>query len=149
MTRTCLPSDCTNDTLAVVGQNCSLLRHLDICSSGGVTEQGSSWLLLCRRLERLNLFQTSESVAGYAQLLQGLPGLATVGRCDATGQVRRLSLDPMTTTMQVMEYIDKHRSGSVTLPLAELHSRCQRPPWSPPNLQNPSPFIPPHRPPGT
>jgi len=109
LTSLTLGSDCTNDTLAVVGQNCSLLRHLDICSSGGVTEQGSSWLLLCRRLERLNLFQTSESVAGYAQLLQGLPGLATVGRCDATGQV--------------MEYIDKHRSGSVTLPLAELHSR--------------------------
>ena len=32
-----------------------------------------------------------------------------MGRCDATGQV--------------MEYIAKHRSGQVTLPLAELHSR--------------------------
>jgi len=109
LTSLSLGSDCTNDTLAVVGQNCSLLRHLDICSSGAVTEQGTSWLLLCRHLEELNLFQTSESVPGYAQLVQGLPRLRSVGRCDATGQV--------------MEYIAKHRSGQVILPLAELHSR--------------------------
>ena len=43
-----------------VGQNCSLLRHLDICSSGAVTEQGTSWLLLCQHLEELNLFQVIE-----------------------------------------------------------------------------------------
>ena len=63
LTSLSLGSDCTNDTLAVVrqntnqfnfkllkslcsfhfqvGQNCSLLRHLDICSSGAVTEQGA------------------------------------------------------------------------------------------------------------
>jgi hypothetical protein len=104
-----LGSDCTNDTLAVIGQNCSQLRHLDICSSGAVTDQGTAWLLLCRHLQELNLFQTSESVAGYAQLVQGLPHLRTVGRCDATGQV--------------MEFIARHRSGQVTLPLTELHSR--------------------------
>lgn len=104
-----LASDCTNDTLAVIGQNCSLLRHLDICSSGGVTEHGTAWLLLCRELEEVNLFQTSQSVAGYAQLLQGLPKLRSVGRCDALGQV--------------MEYVTRYRSGAVSLPLTQLHSR--------------------------
>jgi hypothetical protein len=32
--------------------------------------QGTTWLLLCKELEVINLFQTSQSVAGYAQLLQ-------------------------------------------------------------------------------
>jgi len=109
LTSLTLVSDCQNETLAIIGQNCSNLRLLDICSSGGVTEQGTTWLLLCQNLEYINLFQTSQSVAGYAQLLQGLPRLKNIGRCDAFGRV--------------MEYLARYRSESPSLPITILHSR--------------------------
>lgn len=109
LTSLSLVSDCQNETLAIIGQNCSKLKFLDICSSGGITEQGTTWLLLCQNLEYLNLFQTSQSVAGYAQLLQGLPKLKNIGRCDAFGQV--------------MEYLARYRSVPAVLPITHLHSR--------------------------
>ena len=62
MTKLTIKSDCQNDTLSIVGQNCPQLRYLDISSSGSVTEQGTSWLLLCKYLETVNMFQTSQSV---------------------------------------------------------------------------------------
>ena len=104
-----LRSDCQNETLALIGQNCPQLRHLDISSSGAVTETGTAWLLLCTALEKLNLFETSVSVPGYAQLLQGLHKLTNIGRCDMFGEV--------------MEYIAKCRSQPPTLLIRHLHTR--------------------------
>ena len=68
-------NECQNETLAVVGQNCRLLSHLDIAGSQGVTDQGTSWLLGCQKLNHLDLYQTSVSIEGYAQLLLALPNL--------------------------------------------------------------------------
>ena len=104
-----LKSDCQNETLALLGQNCPQLRHLDISSSASVTETGTSWLLLCRNLETIILFQTSETVAGYAKLMQGLPRLSNIGRCDLFGEV--------------MEFINKARSHPPALQIRYLHTR--------------------------
>jgi len=104
-----LVNDCQNETLALIAQNCSQIRFLDISSSGSITEQGTSWLLLCPQLEHINLYQTSQSVQGYAQLLQGLKNLKNIGRCDAFGQV--------------LEYLEAHRSKRLILPLTHFHSR--------------------------
>ena len=109
LTHLTLRSDCQNESLALISQNCSKLRYLDISSSGSVTEQGTPWLLLCRELETVNMFQTSQSVKGYAQLLQGLPKLANIGRCDMFGEI--------------MEYIAKARSQPPTLNINHLHTR--------------------------
>jgi len=101
--------DCQNESLSLIGQNCPNLKSLDISSSGAITEQGTSWLLLCRMLEKINLFQTSLSIQGYAQLLLGLPRLQNIGRCDTFGQI--------------LEYMAKHRSTEIELPILSLHSR--------------------------
>ena len=68
-------NECQNETLAVVGQNCRLLSHLDIAGSQGVTDQGTSWLLGCQKLNHLDLYQTSVTIEGYAQLLLALDNL--------------------------------------------------------------------------
>ncbi len=104
-----LKSDCQNETLALLGQNCPQLRHLDISCSASVTETGTSWLLLCRNLETIVLFQTSETVAGYAKLMQGLPRLHNIGRCDVFGEV--------------MEFINKARTQPPALKIRHLHTR--------------------------
>ena len=109
MTKLTIKSDCQNDTLSIVGQNCPQLRYLDISSSGSVTEQGTSWLLLCKHLETVNMFQTSQSVPGYSQLLQGLERLSNIGRCDQFGEV--------------MEYMAKCRSHPPSLQITNLHTR--------------------------
>ena len=109
LTQLTLQSDCSNESLAIIGQNCSRLMFLDISSSGSVTEQGTPWLLLCPQLRDINLFQTSQSVPGYAQLLQGLAKLTSVGRCDMFGEI--------------MEYIARHRSQPEQLQITRLHTR--------------------------
>ena len=109
LTSLTIKSDCHNETLALIGQNCPHLRHLDISSSASVTETGTSWLLLCRSLETIVLFQTSETVAGYAKLLQGLPRLTNIGRCDLFGEV--------------MEFIDKARTRPPYFQIRHLHTR--------------------------
>ena len=109
LTHLTLRSDCQNESLALLGQNCPQLRYLDISSSGSVSESGTAWLMLCRHLETVNMFQTSQSVKGYAQLLQGLPMIADIGRCDMFGEI--------------MEYIDKNRTQPPVLKIRYLHTR--------------------------
>ena len=55
--------------------------------NGSVTDGGANWLLHCRKLRVLDLYQTEVSVPVYASLLMGLPELTAVGRCDKFGQV--------------------------------------------------------------
>ena len=57
-------NECQNETLAVVGQNCHQLSHLDIAGSQAVTDQGASWLLGCKDLIHLDLYQTSITIEG-------------------------------------------------------------------------------------
>jgi len=109
LTRLSLTNDCQNESLAVIGQNCSKLKYLDISCSGTITDQGTAWLLLCQDLETINLFQTSTSIQGYSQLLLGLPKLVSIGRCDNFGQI--------------LDYMHRHRTSELKLPLASLHSR--------------------------
>ncbi len=109
LTTLALVSDCQNETLAVVGQNCPQLRTLDVNSSSSVSDVGAAWLLRCQKLSHLNLYHTSLSVQAYAQLLLGLPTLKSVGRCDVLGQV--------------LEYIDLYNAASVSLALEDFHSR--------------------------
>jgi len=109
LTSLSLVNDCQNESLAVIGQNCAKLKSLDVSSSVAITDQGTTWLLLCRQLENINLFQTSISIQGYAQLLLGLSKLYSIGRCDSFGQI--------------LKYIRKHRSSDVVLPILSLHSR--------------------------
>ena len=52
-----------------------------------VTDSGANWLLHCRKLRVLDLYQTEVNVPVYASLLMGLPELTAVGRCDRFGQV--------------------------------------------------------------
>eukprot|EP00088_Acartia_fossae_P007358 TRINITY_DN13457_c0_g2_i2.p1 TRINITY_DN13457_c0_g2~~TRINITY_DN13457_c0_g2_i2.p1 ORF type:complete len:505 (+),score=59.58 TRINITY_DN13457_c0_g2_i2:37-1515(+) len=109
LTKLTLTNDCQNEILAVIGQNCARLKYLDISSSGTITDQGTAWLLLCKELETINLFQTSTSIQGYVQLLLGLPNLHSIGRCDNFGQI--------------LDYLNKHRTTDLQLPLETLHSR--------------------------
>ncbi len=110
LTSLTMPNDCQNETLAVVGQNCPRLAHLDVNGSSAVGDSGAAWLLQCRELEKLDLYLTTVSVEGYARLLLGLPKLRTVGRCDSFGQV--------------LEYLDLYSGSSeVTLPVEHFHSR--------------------------
>ena len=57
-------NECKNETLAVVGQNCRQLSHLDIAGSQSVTDQGASWLLGCKELANMDLYQTAISIEG-------------------------------------------------------------------------------------
>jgi len=109
LTSLSLTNDCQNDSLAVIGQNCNKLKYLDISSSGTVTDQGTAWLLLCKDIEILNLFQTSTSIQGYAQLLLGLSKLHSIGRCDNFGQI--------------LDYLNRFKTSELQLPLRSLHSR--------------------------
>ena len=102
-------NECQNETLAVVGQNCRHLAHLDIAGSQAVTDQGASWLLGCKELATLDLYQTSISIEGYAQLLLALPGLHSVGRCDAFGQI--------------LEYLATYNRDPIKLSIKYFHSR--------------------------
>lgn len=102
-------NECQNETLAVIGQNCRFLTHLDIAGSQAVTDQGASWLLGCKELINLDLYQTSISIEGYAQLLLALPGLQSVGRCDAFGQI--------------LEYLAAYNHDPVSLNIKYFHSR--------------------------
>lgn len=102
-------NECQNETLAVVGQNCRQLTHLDIAGSQAVTDQGASWLLGCKELATLDLYQTSISIEGYAQLLLALPGLHSVGRCDAFGQI--------------LEYLSTYNRDPIQLAIKYFHSR--------------------------
>ena len=102
-------NECQNETLAVVGQNCRQLSVLDIAGSQAVTDQGTSWLLGCKELAQLDLYQTSVSIEGYAQLLLALPGLQSVGRCDAFGQI--------------LEYLSTYNRDPVHLCIKYFHSR--------------------------
>ena len=52
-----------------------------------MNDSGASWLLHCRKLRYLDLYQTGVGVPMYASLLMGLTDLTTVGRCDKFGQV--------------------------------------------------------------
>ena len=104
-----LQNDCQNECLAVLGQNCPDLVYLDISGSQSVTDSGATWLLHCRKLIHLDLYQTEVNVQVYAQLLLGLSGLATVGRCDKFGQV--------------LEYMALHQSKPKSLPVRVFHSR--------------------------
>ena len=102
-------NECQNETLAVVGQNCRHLSHLDIAGSQAVTDQGASWLLGCKDLTTLDLYQTAISIEGYAQLLLALTGLQSVGRCDAFGQI--------------LEYLATYNRDQIQLSIKYFHSR--------------------------
>ena len=52
-----------------------------------VTDSGANWLLHCRKLRVLDLYQTEVNVPVYASLLMGLSELTAVGRRDRFGQV--------------------------------------------------------------
>jgi len=101
-------NECQNETLAVVGQNCRLLSHLDIAGSQSVTDQGASWLLGCKELTILDLYQTAISIEGYAQLLLALPRLNSVGRCGAFGQI--------------LEYLATYNRDQIQLSIKYFHS---------------------------
>ena len=102
-------NECQNETLAVVGQNCRHLSHLDIAGSQSVTDQGASWLLGCKELANLDLYQTAISIEGYAQMLLALPALHSVGRCDAFGQI--------------LEYLTTYNRDQIQLSIKYFHSR--------------------------
>lgn len=83
----CLCFDCTDLIIQILGDNCPKLQNLDVTSSRSVTERSVPSLLKCKELRELQLHRTSMSVAGYAQLLIGLPKLQDLGRCDEFGSV--------------------------------------------------------------
>lgn len=83
----CLCFDCTDNIVAVIGDNCPSLQTLDITSSRSVTDRSIPSLLKCKKMHLLQLHRTSISVIGYAQLLLGLPNLQDLGRCDEFGKV--------------------------------------------------------------
>lgn len=83
----CLCFDCTDVIIQILGDNCPKLQCLDVTSSRSVTERSISSLLKCKELRELQLNRTSMSIAGYAQLLIGLPKLQDLGRCDEFGAV--------------------------------------------------------------
>lgn len=83
----CLCFDCTDQIIQILGDNCPKLQNLDVTSSRSVTERSVMSLLKCKELRELQLYRTSMSVAGYAQLLIGLPKLQDFGRCDEFGSI--------------------------------------------------------------
>lgn len=83
----CLCFDCTDNIVAVIGDNCKNLQTLDVTSSRSVTDRSIPSLLKCEKLHLLQMHRTSITVVGYAQLLLGLPNLQDLGRCDEFGRV--------------------------------------------------------------
>ena len=59
LTSLTLMNECQNETLAILGQNCPSLQRLDVSCSSCVTDRGVTWLLRCKRLRDVNLYQTS------------------------------------------------------------------------------------------
>jgi len=104
-----LRHDCQNECLAVLAQNCPDLVFVDVSGSQNVTNGGANWLLHCRKLRVLDLYQTEVSVPVYASLLMGLPELTAVGRCDKFGQV--------------LEYMSEHQSVVRQFGIRVCHSR--------------------------
>lgn len=83
----CLCFDCSDSVIQTLADNCPNLQSLDVTSSRSVTDRSISSLLRCKQLRELQLHRTSVTVAGFAQLLVGLPKLQDLGRCDEFGNV--------------------------------------------------------------
>lgn len=79
--------DCTDSIVTAVGQNCPKLQKLDVTASRSVTDRCLTILQKCWQLREIQLFRTSVSIAGYAELLSEHLNLEDVGRCDEFGYV--------------------------------------------------------------
>ncbi|XP_046413949.1 F-box/LRR-repeat protein 7-like [Neodiprion pinetum] len=79
--------DCTNSIVTAVGQNCPKLQKLDVTASRSVTDRCLTILQKCWQLREIQLFRTSVSRAGYAELLLEHPNLENIGRCDEFGYI--------------------------------------------------------------
>ncbi|XP_012262664.1 uncharacterized protein LOC105689879 [Athalia rosae] len=79
--------DCTDSIVTAIGQNCPKLRKLDVTASRSVTDRCLTVLRTCWQLRQIQLFRTSVSIAGYAELLSEHPNLEDIGRCDEFGYV--------------------------------------------------------------
>ncbi|KAL3280600.1 hypothetical protein HHI36_003832 [Cryptolaemus montrouzieri] len=83
----CLCFDCTDSVLQVLCENCPNIQCLDVTSSRSVTDRSIPSLRKCLQLRELQLHRTSVTNEGLAQLLQGLPRVQDIGRCDEFGNV--------------------------------------------------------------
>lgn len=99
LTTFCLCFDCTNSIISVLGNCCPHLQRLDVTSSRSVTDRSVPFLLKCKKLLAVELYQTSVSAEGYMKLLTELPSIQYFGRCDEFGKVlQRLqdtNVDPL------------------------------------------------------
>lgn len=102
----CLCFDCTDLIVQILGDNCPKLQNLDITSSRSVTERSVPSLLKCKDLKELQLCRTSMSIAGYAQLLIGLPKLQDLGRCDEFGSILKYiyNLNPSAGPFEIRKF---------------------------------------------
>ncbi|XP_022920566.1 uncharacterized protein [Onthophagus taurus] len=85
----CLCFDCTDGVIQIIGENCPNLQCLDVTSSGSVTDRCVSSLLKCTELRELQLYRTSITVGGFAEILINLTKLQDIGRYDEIGNVIR------------------------------------------------------------
>lgn len=79
--------DCTDSIVTAVGQNCPKLQKLDVTASRSVTDRCLTILQKCWQLREVQLFRTSVSVIGYAELLLEHSNLEDIGRCDEFGYI--------------------------------------------------------------
>ncbi|XP_044752475.1 uncharacterized protein LOC123312224 isoform X1 [Coccinella septempunctata] len=83
----CLCFDCTDQIIQVLSDNCPHLQCLDVTSSRSVTDRSIHCLLKCKKLKELQLHHTSITNEGLAHLLNGLPNIQEIGKCDEFGDV--------------------------------------------------------------
>lgn len=79
--------DCTDSIVTAVGLNCPKLQKLDVTASRSVTDRCLTVIQRCWMLREIQLFRTSVSIAGYAELILEHPNLEDIGRCDEFGYV--------------------------------------------------------------
>ncbi|CAK1603210.1 unnamed protein product [Parnassius mnemosyne] len=79
--------DCTDNILICIVKNCPLIEKLDVSSSKCISNESIDIICNLRKLRSVQLYRTSITWSGFANLLLNCDNLEDVGRCDEIGRV--------------------------------------------------------------
>ncbi|XP_068620805.1 F-box/LRR-repeat protein 17-like [Battus philenor] len=79
--------DCTDNILICVVQNCPKIEKLDVSSSKFISDESIDIICNLKKLKSVQLYRTSVTWSGFANMLLHCENLEDVGRCDEIGRV--------------------------------------------------------------
>ncbi|XP_014358457.2 uncharacterized protein LOC106710804 [Papilio machaon] len=79
--------DCTDNILICIVQYCPKIETLDVSSSKCISNESIDIICNLKKLKSIQLYRTSVTWTGFANLLLHCDNLEDVGRCDEIGRV--------------------------------------------------------------